>query len=140
METPAPGPAACEGAPLQVRLAERQRLDVVAAPGTGELRLFGTDGSLRLRLELTPGGTVLHVAGKDLKIDVRGDLALAADRLALVGRRELALHTEGTLSIAAEGDLHSTARAQHIAARLGNVDVKANDDVRLNGERVMVNC
>ena len=34
----------------------------------------------------------------------------------------------------------TSARAQAITARLGDVSVKANDDVRLNGERVRLNC
>jgi hypothetical protein len=40
----------------------------------------------------------------------------------------------------ADGDLKTEARIQEIRARLGNVNVSANDDVRIDGERVMVNC
>jgi hypothetical protein len=36
--------------------------------------------------------------------------------------------------------LDSQARIQNITAVLGNVNVKANDDVRMNGERVRMNC
>jgi len=36
--------------------------------------------------------------------------------------------------------MHSLARVQNIKADLGNVNVTANDDVSINGERVRVNC
>lgn len=39
-----------------------------------------------------------------------------------------------------EGDIATRAREQVIEARLGDVRVKANDDVKLNGERIRLNC
>ena len=42
--------------------------------------------------------------------------------------------------VEAVGDVKSAGRSQEIVADLGDVRVKANDDVRLNGERVRCNC
>jgi hypothetical protein len=125
---------------VSVALPGRQRLEVVTARSRSELNLVGTDGKVRLRIEVTAAGPVLHLEGGNLKVEVHGDLALAADRLALVGREELVLQSGGDLHLQAAQDLHSRARIQNIKADLGNVNLKANDDVRLNGERVMVNC
>ena len=44
------------------------------------------------------------------------------------------------MSLTAAGDLTTQGRTQTIVADLGDVKVKANDDVCLNGERVLVNC
>lgn len=136
---PPPGPVAAAPA-LTVALAARQRLEVLTRDDRSELALVGSDGKVRLRIEVTAEGPVLHVEGDGLKVRVEGDLALTADRLALVGRQELTLRSGGDLHVEAARDLHSQARIQHIKAELGNVNVRANDDVRLNGERVMVNC
>ena len=70
------------------------------------------------------------VGGLSLKTD--GDLALSARRIDLNA-------TEG-MSLTTAGDLKTTGRTQTIVADLGDVKLKANDDVRLNGERVLVNC
>ncbi len=39
-----------------------------------------------------------------------------------------------------DGINENHAKIQKITAELGNVELKANDDVRLNGERVKINC
>jgi hypothetical protein len=44
------------------------------------------------------------------------------------------------VSIDTPGDIHSEACSQKITAHLGNVDIKANDDVTLDGERIRMNC
>ena len=44
------------------------------------------------------------------------------------------------MKLAATGDMQLEARVQDITATQGNVNVKANDDVCLHGERVKVNC
>ncbi len=129
-----------EAAPRTLALAGQQQLQIVTANGHSHLHLVGSDGKARLHIEVTPDGPVLHLEGAGLKVEVHGDLSLTADRLALVGRRELSLRSGGDLVMHAQQDIHSEARIQNIKADLGNVNVKANDDVRLNGERVMVNC
>jgi hypothetical protein len=32
------------------------------------------------------------------------------------------------------------ARIQNITAELGNVNLQANDDVKIDGERILMNC
>jgi hypothetical protein len=125
---------------VRLQLAGSQELLVDHGQNHSRLRILGPDGAVRLAIEITAEGPVLRIEGTGVKLEVAGKLALEAETLALVGRRELALCTSGDLRITAQGDLHSTARIQNISAELGNVNVKANDDVKLNGERVMVNC
>ena len=63
-----------------------------------------------------------------------------ADRVAIHGREGVAITTDGDVAIVAAGDLETRARTQTIAAELGDVRVVANDDVRLTGERIRMNC
>ena len=61
-------------------------------------------------------------------------------RVAIHGRRDVSISSGGDATVEAAGDLETFARAQHHTANLGNVNIRANDDVRLNGERVRMNC
>ena len=87
------------------------------------VRFVGPDGATLLVVRITEDGPV---------VKFEGHLKLEAGRVSIHGR-------EGVV-ISSDGDLESRARIQNITADLGNVNIKANDDVKLNGERVMMNC
>ncbi|MGB5986492.1 MAG: hypothetical protein WBG37_14395 [Desulfobacterales bacterium] len=101
---------------------------------TGKLAIQGEFVSVKANKEL-----VLGTQG-DLEIHAGGNLSIDAKSIAINGREKLAHRSSGDLEIQAEGDLRSAARAQEITADLGNVDIKANDDVTLDGERIRMNC
>lgn len=105
----------------------------------GALRLVGRDGAQPLEIEVTPAGPVLRLRS-GLSLSVDGDIAVAGDRLSLHARRALCLSSEGAVDVRAGGDLTSEAAAHAIVARLGDVALRANDDVKLNGERIELNC
>jgi hypothetical protein len=90
-------------------------------------------------VHLTPAGPVLRFEGS-LLLEASGGLAVDAQRVAIHGREGLSLTSGGNARIEIAGDLDSQARIQNITAVLGNVNVKANDDVRMNGERIKMNC
>ncbi len=114
-----------------IPLAHSNMLVVEPGADGSVLRLIAADGKQTLALRITAAGLELEfVGGLSLKTD--GDLALSARRIDLNA-------TEG-MSLTTAGDLTTTGRSQTIVADLGDVKVKANDDVRLNGERVLVNC
>jgi hypothetical protein len=126
--------------PLTIELPGKQRLQVHNSARHSELALLAADGRVQLRVIVTPDGPVLQIDGGRLTVRSSGDLALEAERLALVGRSGLTLHSDADVVIHASNDVHSVGRIQHISADLGNVNIRANDDVTLNGERVLVNC
>lgn len=126
--------------PRRIELAGRHELVVERAGEGNVLSLLGRDGQVCLAIEITEAGPVLRFEGANLKLRVGGDLLIEADRLALQGRSEVTLHSGGDLRMQADRNLTSQARVQTIQADLGDVNVKANDDVKLRGERVRVNC
>lgn len=126
-------------APLALAHDQRLVLESVGDAAPGVLKLVAADGRVCLTVRVTPDGPVLEFGGS-LGIHAVGDLAMSANRIALHAREGIAVSTDGDLALHATGDLHSTARIQNITADLGNVNVKANDDVKINGERVLVNC
>jgi uncharacterized protein (DUF2345 family) len=124
----------------ELELPGQQRLLVEQRPDESLLRIVSLDGSVRLTITVTEKGPVLRFDGPDLLIQTTGALALDAERIALHARGALELTAGGDARIAARGDLSAEGRIVDVTAQLGNVNVKANDDVKLNGERVMMNC
>lgn len=86
------------------------------------LRLVGR-GTQPLELAITPAGPVLRLRA-GLAIAVDGDLALTADQMSLHARGALRLTSDQQVEIRSAGD----------------VALRANDDVKLNGERIELNC
>jgi len=105
----------------------------------GVLSLVAADGSQPIEIEITAAGPILRLRS-GLTVTVEGPIALSAESLMLHAQKQLSLTSGGTVSIEAAGDLTSTAEAQTISARLGDVRLDANDDVILRGERVKMNC
>jgi hypothetical protein len=106
---------------------------LVVEPGAdgSVLRLIAADGKQTIALRITAAGLELDfVGGLSLRTD--GDLALSA--------RRIDLNASEGMSLTTAGDLKTNGRSQTIVADLGDVKLKANDDVRVNGERVLVNC
>jgi hypothetical protein len=123
-----------------VELAGRQRLMIVRGPDGDVVRFLSPSGAVTLSVSLTENGPVLRFEGASLLLQAAGSLAIEAEQLKLHGRAGVSLSTDGDLSLQATGDLHSEARTQNVTATLGDVNVHANDDVKLSGERVRVNC
>jgi hypothetical protein len=123
-----------------IELIGNQKLLVERRPAENTLKLLSRDGQLRLSIKITEEGPVLRFEGPSLTVESSGDLAVNVQRLLLHGREGVAISSGADASVYAVGDLKSEARIQDITARLGNVNVKANDDVRLRGERIRLNC
>jgi hypothetical protein len=125
--------------PNTLALSQQRTLVVERRPGLDLLRVFNADGQACLTVRLTPTGPVLQFDGS-VVLQTSGALALDAEHIALHGRDGVTITSGGDVTLQTAGDLTSRARVQNIRADLGNVNLQANDDVRLNGERVLVNC
>lgn len=125
--------------PHDIALAGGHRLQIEATPGGSLLRLSGGAGATLLSLLITERGPVLQLEGA-LTIAATGDIALEGERVGIRGRAGVAISSGGDLRTSAAGDLVSEARTQSLRSTLGDVDIKANDDVRLKGERIRLNC
>lgn len=104
------------------------------------LEFFDPTGRLTLSLLMTPEGPVLRIAGVGVKVDVEGDLSFSADQVKLTGRERVDIVSGGEFHLDVAGRAFQNARSHEMISELGDIRLKANDDVRLEGERVMVNC
>ena len=123
-----------------LELVANQKLVVQRNAESSLLRIIGRDGKLSLAIHVTEDGPVVRLESSAIEIEAEGQLSLNAERVAIHGRKSLSLTSDGNVSIDTPADVHSDARSHKITARLGNVDIKANDDVTMDGERIRMNC
>jgi len=123
-----------------LRLIGDQQLSVEDQGTRNLIHLRGPGGRIALTIEVTATGPVLRFDGPGLAIQTSGPLAIESESLSLHGRRGLTLSSGGDATMRIAGDLEISARVQTIRAELGNVELRANDDVRMIGERVLLNC
>jgi hypothetical protein len=117
-----------------------------ASPGQDLMTVTAPDGRLCLSIALRPEGPVVEVYAESLRLASHGVLRLDCDRLEINAARETVLRT-GALQQDVAGDVRTRAggvvdveaHAQHLRARLGDIELRANDDVSLDGERVLLN-
>lgn len=135
-----PSKRAARTAPRTIDLIGGHALSLARSPRDNVLQITTPDGRVGVSITITPGGICINLAGAGLTLEAAGALAINAERLTLHGREHVAITSDGDAAIRAAGDLRSEARVQTITAALGNVNIQANDDVDLNGERVRLNC
>jgi hypothetical protein len=123
-----------------LQLVGDQQLVVESSSAENILHVIGRDGFVKLALHVTPDGPVVKFEGAGILIQSTGTLAIDAQSVVIRGREGVALVSGGNAEVRVAGDLTCEARVQSLTATLGNVNIKANDDVKLNGERVMMNC
>src|SRR5262249_38366280 len=128
-----------EVAPQILPFGGRHSLAVRSHAEQGELLLAGGDGRELVRIEVGERGLSLRASGLVLTWDEGGGLRLEVDRLTLVGREHVAIETAGDLELRAGGRMSLTAPDQAITATVGDVQIHANDDVALSGEKILLN-
>jgi hypothetical protein len=131
--------ASAETGALSLELAGEQQLTVQSDQGVSILRILDPGGRVTLRVEVSENGPVLCFES-GLQVRASGALDFEGQRVAIRGREGVRIESGADTQLVAAGDLHSDARVQNIRARLGNVNLKANDDVKLRAERIRLNC
>ena len=136
-----PAPAARE-----LDLASGRRV-TVEEDGQDQLTVRGPEGDVELRVRFTATGPVLTFAAAALDLKTPGRLDLECGSLRVRSRHgveieaggDLVQNVEGQHVLRAEGGSTVEAHAVEIRSRKGDVRVQANDDVRIEGERVLLN-
>lgn len=124
--------------PVHLELVGGQKLHVVRRRGEDRVSLISPNGEISFTLRITSAGPVLCFE-RALTIEASDTLEIVGRRVAIRGHESVAIESGADATIEVAGDLTSTARIQNLCARVGDVNVKANDDVRLTGERIRLN-
>jgi hypothetical protein len=88
------------------------------------LRLVAPDGRVCLKITLLPEGPAVELSAVALAVATEGDVTVDCERFRVSARQEIV----------------TEAVAQRHVARLGGIDLVANDDVSLKGERIRLNA
>lgn len=134
-------------APREIVLPSGRAIEVQSASDADVLRFRAPNGECVLTIHLTDAGPVVRVAGAALEVSATKRLSVDCE--------EFHLRASGTANIEVGGDLHervggsvqrvargeTSTEAQHVRveARPGGIELRANDDVRVTGERVLLN-
>jgi len=128
-----PSPAGRADVEARLDLPSGRTILCTDAEGGGELvTVRGPQGTVELEIRLTDQGPVLRFEAAALDLVTPGTLRARCERFEVQASGDIVQHAGGTLETRA----HSTT----ITSTRGDVAIQANDDVRLNGERVKLNC
>lgn len=119
----------------------------VRVPRGDLIEIVAPGGELCLSIRLGATGPLVEVRAASLQVATQGDLVVDCDRFEVNARREIALVSAGGIAqdahgdvvVRADGEIATEAAGQQHRARRGNVDIRANDDVMLDGERIKLN-
>jgi len=100
--------------------------------GEEALTVEGRGGEVELQVRLTDRGPVLRLDAAAVELVSSGEMKMRS--------RSLSVETEEGISLRAGRDLEVSAQAASIRGRRGEVAVDANDDLVLNGARVLLNA
>jgi uncharacterized protein (DUF2345 family) len=89
-----------------------------------EVTIRGPAGEVLLEVLLTPAGPVLRFRAAQVELDCEGSFKVRCQ----------------DFEVEAGGQVHVASDEMRLEARRGDLNVRANDDVNLNGERVRLNC
>lgn len=113
-----------------------------------EIKLINNEDVIQLTIRINSEGLSVNINAKELTINASESLNLSSKKISLNATEQINIKTGGNLVQEVKKDFLSEvggtnkliAQVQKIIATLGNAEIKANDDVRLDGERVKLNC
>jgi hypothetical protein len=146
------------GRPIAPRVTEKPREKTLLKMDWGnllvldrekqEIQLLDKNKTAQLTITVKPEGLSVQINAIELNINAVDQLNLSGKKVSLSASEELVIKSAGDLLHQIDGNCitdiggtnSSRAKIQKMKAELGNVEIEANDDVRLDGERVLFNC
>jgi len=123
-----------------LELAADHLLTVERTLDSDVVRISGPDGAVGITVRVGPGHLSLDLGEGTVAIHSAGSLTIDAERLTLRGRKGVVVESGEDARVEAAGRLVSVAEDQELEATLGDLRVRANDDVVIDGERIRMNC
>lgn len=118
------------------------------AAGEDRITIRGKDGMVELEVRMTEHGPVLRFRAADVELESTGEVRVDCERFHVRAEKEIFEETGGHLRQRIAGNASVWVRGQHstkagearLEAKRGSVQIEANDDVQLLGERIKMNC
>ncbi|XXY46480.1 hypothetical protein WME91_41420 [Sorangium sp. So ce269] len=140
---PAPGAAPSRVVPL----ASGRAIEIAEEGAEERIQIRAAAGQILVSIRLTDEGPVLSLAGASLEIAAAKTLSLSCETLRIQAAQDAAVEVGGSLHERVRGSVvreagrsaRTTAREVKVEASPGGVEIRANDDVDIVGERVRLN-
>jgi len=118
----------------QISLRGGHIVEIASNESGATLRLRDTAASAGLEIEIgwSPQGPVVRVRAARIDFETTADINLRCNSFQVEAAQGISLR--------AQGDLTASGAAVAVEAREGRVVARANDDVQLLGEQVLLNC
>ncbi|HSR43100.1 MAG TPA: hypothetical protein VLL48_13025 [Longimicrobiales bacterium] len=123
-----------------LELAADHLLTVERVEHSDVVRILAPDGAVGVTIHVGPDRISLDLSRGSVELRTSGALTVDAERLTLRGRRGLVIESGEDARIDAARRLIATAEDHELEATIGDVGIRANDDVRIDGERIRMNC
>lgn len=126
-------------------LAHARQLEV--EPDGSSFRLSAPNGTVELTIRITASGPVLSFAAAAIEIAETKSFKVDAEQLVLRGR-EISIESTGTLMQTVAGDHITRCEGEHRVDASGiamhshtePMELEAKRDLKICGERVLINC
>ncbi len=132
-----------------VELSFGRKLKVTSHEGLGDqITLSDPGGKVELQILITARGPVLRFETADLQISSKGKIRFQCEDFEVHAHHEIKQTSEGDFRqqvsgnahVDVKGDLDAEARTCSLSASRGNINLNANDDIKMKSERILLNC
>ena len=112
-----------------------------------QLTISAPTGEVELAIRLTRQGPVLQFSGESIELSADNNITLKCNHFELCAEEGVDIKSGGDFNQIIKGDrcdktdgsFSNIAKKHAVEASLGDIKLKANDDVYLDGERVYLN-
>lgn len=138
-----------ESAPQRLALASGRIVEAdVDEPGRDRLTIRSATGEVELQICMTEKGPLLRFRAADVELEATRDVKVHCEEFHVKAEKNIVQESGGDLrqriggqaDVKVRGRMTLAARDTRIQAKRGNVQIEANDDVEVLGERIKLNC
>ena len=132
---------------FQKTLKLGHQLIVSDLPRQNEVTLCNSEGTKLFSIIISENGTTLSLEATNINLEAKNNLKISAQDIEVESRADTKIVSQGDFKnyikgdtmLLTQGEKLDIAKTQIIKSDLGNVDIVANDDVTLKGERIKLN-
>lgn len=114
----------------------------------GEINITNNKNELQLTILITASGIAINANANQLNVTASDQINLQSKRINIEASELLMLKSEGHFVqeihkdalTEIKGTNKHLAKSQKIVATTGDIEMKANDNIKLQGEQVLLNC
>jgi len=124
----------------EIPLTFNRSLQVERTAAGDRLRIQSPDDEVELEVLITASGPVLRFKSVDIELQATKSVKVECEDYSVKASGSIHHETAGDMHLIAKENLEIEGKISSLRATRGDVKIKANDDVRVKGERIRLNC